>query len=135
MRRLLIFALFATVAFAQQPPPKPPTVPKFPAVSPVMFHFGLNDVTIPEKCSKPLLLPLHHIDGIERKPTCGVFLSFAGKVPQGEPVWFMKFKTWDNAGASTEDSIYRIYLYNPSWRGITVYGRPGHRILLEVQYR
>lgn len=135
MRRLLIFALFATVALAQKAPPKPPVVPKMPAVNPVMYHFSLNSVVIPRHCSKPLLLPLHEVDGVKRKPTCGVFLSFAGKVPQGEPVWYMKFSTWDNAGMTTEDSVYRIYLYNPSWHGITIYGMPGHRIELEVQYR
>lgn len=135
MRQLLIFVLFSTVAFAQQAPPKPPTIPKLPAVNPVLLHFGLNDVRIPKHCSKPLLLPLHNVDGVERKPTCGVFLSFKGKVPQGKPVWYMRFSTWDDAGASTEDSVYRIYLHNPSWRGITIYGMPGHRIMLEVQYR
>lgn len=70
------------------------------------------------------------------KKTCGVFVSFNGQVPKGKEPWNIRFRVWDDtSGSASEDTLKRIYLGRQTWKGIPVWARAGHKIMLEVTYR
>ncbi len=51
------------------------------------------------------------------------------------PVGKMRFRMWDNNGVSSDDSLYRIYVANPTSKGAFVQGVKGHKIFVVVTYR
>lgn len=132
MNVLLIFVLFAGQVVAQKPKPTP-ELSREPHTT--YRHWGgLYDVKIPHSCKHPKLVPLFPVSGVEQKKTCGVFVSFKGVIHPGTPYERLAYRTWDES----ETNPNHVYLYvqkEQAWRGITVYGRMGHKIMLEVTYQ
>lgn len=122
--------LLAVPLMAQAPALKPPKN-EYP-------HWGkLYDVNIPKSCKHPLGVPT--VGDVPPKKTCGVFVSFAGIITPGTPYWNLRYGAWDDtSGLKSQDTIYHLYLYvnkEQAWKGVTVYGLPGHKIMLEITHR
>lgn len=133
-RLAVLFTMLAVISGAQtRKPAKLPEISHDPHTT--YRRWGkLYNIKIPRSCQHPKQVPLFPVAGIEQKKTCGVFVSFSGVIQRGTPYERLAYRTWDEA-ETRPDHVYLKVTKEQAWRGVTVYGPPGHKVMLEVTYQ